>query len=121
MGLKGFLSNEMETRELHSDVQLRSRYYKTTKKNAVSELQEYCDSKGLMVKNYNESLGELFIQGGMFHVMVSIVQITPLETSIDFKVQTYKIIGMNAPKKLIVELYKYLDSKLTFKGVSLHP
>jgi hypothetical protein len=121
MGLKGFLSNDMETRELHSDVELRSRYYKTSKKKVQEALEDFCKENDLRVKSYNESLGEMFIQGEKYHVMVSIIQINPLETSVDFKVQTYKLIGMNAPKKLILRLYQFLDSKVPFKGTSLHP
>ena len=30
MGLKTFLTNNAETRELHTDPELRSRYYRTT-------------------------------------------------------------------------------------------
>ena len=44
---------------------------------------------------------------------------SPVETAVDFKVTTYNIFGFGKGKKVIEELYKKLDKKLTFKGVGL--
>jgi hypothetical protein len=39
---------------------------------------------------------------------------------VDFKVQTYRIIGRGRPKTIIINLYKHLDKTLDLKGTSLH-
>ncbi len=49
------------------------------------------------------------------------VQVSPLETAVDIKVQTYKILGLYKPLKIITGLYNHIDSKADFKGIGLHP
>lgn len=121
MGLKSFLTNNSETRELHSDTELRSRYYKASFKKVRACIEEYCDEKGIVVVNVDEVHGEMFLQTTKHHMIVSIIQLTPLETAVDLKVQTYQLIGRNVPKTKILKMYNYLNENLTFKGVGLHP
>lgn len=121
MGLKDYISNNAETKELHSNQDLRSRYYKANYKKVKAEVEEYSKNKNIEVKHVDDVHGEIFLQTNSYHMIVSIVQVTPLESAVDMKVQTYKLAGMNVPKKLIIEMYAYLDTKLTFKGTSLHP
>lgn len=121
MGLREFFSNSAETRELHNDVELRSRYYKISYKKARIKVEDYCNLVGINIKDINDDHGEIYLQTAKYHMIVSIVQVTPLETAIDMKVETYQIIGRGIPKKKILELYKYLNDELSFKGVGLHP
>lgn len=121
MGLKTFLSNNAETRELHTDSELRSRYYKTTFKKIKTAIEEYCDNEGIVVVNVDETHGEMFLQTTKYHMIVSIIQVNPLESAVDLKVQTYQLIGRNVPKMKVLKMYKYLNDKLPFKGVGLHP
>jgi hypothetical protein len=121
MGLKDFVSNNKETKELHSDPQLRSRYYKTNFKKARLAVEAFADSKGIVIVNVDEAHGEMFLQTTKYHMIVSIVQVTPLETAVDVKVQTYQLIGRNVPKQRILDLYAHLNDALEFKGVGLHP
>jgi hypothetical protein len=121
MGLKTFLSNNAETRELHSDVDLRSRYYKTTFKKVKEKIEEYCNDEGIVVVNVDVIHGEMFLQTSKHHMICSIIQVNPLETAVDLKVQTYQLIGRNVPKMKILKMYKFLNENLPFKGVGLHP
>lgn len=121
MGLLDFFSNNVETSELHKVKDLRTRYYKTNFKKIKEQIEAYSDQKGILVKHVDELHGEMFLQTAKYHMIVSIVQVTPLETAVDMKVQTYKIAGMNEPMKRIIEMYAFLDTKLPFKGTSLHP
>lgn len=121
MGLKTFLTNNAETRELHTDPELRSRYYKSTFKKVRQAIEQYCEDGGIVVVNVDESHGEMFLQTSKHHMIASIIQVTPLETAVDLKVQTYQLIGRNVPKAKIVKLYDYLNENLSFKGVGLHP
>ena len=121
MGFLTFFSNNAETRELHTDPELRSRYYKTNFKKVRAVIEKYCDEKGIVVVNVDENHGEMFLQTTKHHMIASIIQVTPLETAVDLKVQTYQLIGRNVPKAKIMKMYSYLNDNLTFKGVGLHP
>jgi hypothetical protein len=121
MGFLSFFHTIAESKELHSDTVLRSRYYKTNYAKAKAVVLEFAKEKGLDVRNIDDVHKELFLQGSRFHVIVSIVQVNPIETSIDLKVEIYGLLGFNRPKNKIVEYYAYLDQNLPFKGVGLHP
>lgn len=121
MGIRDFLKTEQETSELHKDGDLRSRYYKTSYKKIKEQVEIYALDNKLNVRNIDDNHGEIYLQTDNYHMILQIVQVNPLETAVDVKVQTYKMIGMNQPKKSIIKLYQFLDSKLQFKGTSLHP
>lgn len=121
MGAGSFLSNIAETKELHKDGPLRSRYYKTNYKKAKAAVLKYAETLKVEVRHEDDAHKELFLQGGRFHIIFSFVQVTPIETSIDIKVEQYGLMGMNRPRKHILNCYNYLDKQLDLKGVSLHP
>lgn len=121
MSIRSFLNNSAETREVHHINSLRSRYYKTNYPKAKECILQYVNTLKAEVKNIDDVHKEIFVQGGKFHIIFSIVQVNPIETSIDIKVDQYGLMGMHRPRKRIIEIYKYLDKQLQFKGVSLHP
>ena len=121
MGLKTFLTNNAETRELHTDPDLRSRYYRTTFRKTKDIIEQYCNDRGIVIVNVDEVHGEMFLQTSKHHMIASIIQVNPLETAVDLKVQTYQLIGRNMPKAKIIQMYEHLNENLTFKGVGLHP
>lgn len=122
MSLSSYLANASETRELHSVVKLRSRYYKTNYQKCKEQVLAYVKTLGgAMVEHVDDDHKELFVQGKKFHIIFSFVQVNPIETSIDIKVEQYGLMGMHRPRKRIIEAYEFLDQRLPFKGVSLHP
>lgn len=121
MSLGSWLGTTAETKELHSVVSLRSRYYKTNYKKAKAVVIEYANQLKANIKHIDDEHRELLLQSDRFHIIVSFVQVTPIETSIDFKVEMYGLIGMHRPRRKIVAFYEYLDNNLPFKGVGLHP
>jgi hypothetical protein len=121
MSISSFISNSAETREVHQISGLRSRYYKSNYIRAKECILEYVKTIKAEVNNVDDVHKEIFIQGSRFHIIVSFVQVNPRETSIDIKVDQYGLMGMHRPRKRIIEMYKYTDSKLAFKGISLHP
>lgn len=121
MGLLDFTKTLCETKELHQDKDLRTRYYKTGYTKVKEQVLRFCDNAGLIVKNINDEHGEILVQTSKLHCIISIIQITPLETACDIKVQTYGVFGMNIPRKTVLSIYDHLNKSLTFKGVSLHP
>jgi|AntDeeMinimDraft_6_1070357.scaffolds.fasta_scaffold37885_2 hypothetical protein len=122
MGLKDYSSNHAETKETHSIKRLRTHYYYTNQKTVLDALEKHFNAaKDSVVKNRDDTYGELFVQGSKFHLVVSVHAFHPKETSVDFKVQTYRLIGRHRPKTIIFTLYKYLNKTLKLKGTSLHP
>lgn len=121
MSISTFLSNSAETRELHSIQKLRSRYYKANYQKCKDQVLGYVKTLDAMVEHVDDEHKELFVQSRKYHIIFSFVQVNPIETSIDIKLEQYGLMGMHRPRKRIIEIYEYLDKKLPFKGVSLHP
>lgn len=121
MSIRSFIANSAETRELHQVVALRSRYYKTNYAKAKARVLEYVKQLDVDVRSIDDEHKEVFVQGRRFHIIFSFVQVNPIETSIDIKVEQYGLMGMHRPRKRIIEIYKYLDTHLQFKGCGLHP
>lgn len=121
MSIRTYFATVAETKELHSFGGLRSRYYKTSYQKAKAVIMEYVNQTKATVKNDDVSHREMLIQSNRYHIIVTFVQISPIETSIDFKVEMYGLLGLHRPRKMILNLYKYLDANLSFKGVGLHP
>ena len=121
MGFFSYFSPRAESKELHSDVALRSHYYKTNYAKTRDAIVEHAQELNLGVRTIDDEHREIFLQGAKYHIICSLVQVTPYETSVDFKIEVYGLMGMNRPRKRIIQFYQYLDKKLPFKGVSLHP
>lgn len=121
MGFFSFIGNTAETSELNTDVELRSRYYKTNYSKTKAVIIEYANDNKITVKHVDDQHKEVLLQGDRFHIIVSMVQVTPIETSVDLKVEQYSLLGLNRPKKRILALYEHLNQSLSLKGVSLHP
>lgn len=121
MGIISFFSTTCETRELHPDSQLRTRYFRNNFNQCVEGIQKYATENNLDVRNINPEHGEVYMLGPGFDVIITIIQTTPLESGIDLKINFFSFSGMGRPKSKALEIYKYLESTLKFKGVSLHP
>ena len=121
MGIMKFLSNFAETSERHIKEILRTRYYRTSYTKVKNSVIDYANEHDYIVNSIDDKHGEIFVQTTKFHLIITVLQINSLETSVDVKVQTYKIIGMNRPQYIIESLFSFLDKKLEFKGAGLHP
>ena len=121
MGIKEFLTNFAETSETHPKKILKTRYYRTRYTNVKSVIVDYANRNDFIINSIDDKHGEIFIQTTKFHFIISVIQVNVVETAVDVKVQTYKIIGMNKPINVIQHLFAFLDKKLEFKGVGLHP
>lgn len=120
MGMLDFISNTQETSEMHSKKEFRTRYYRCGYTKAKEAVVNFAEQNGYHLRDVNDTHGEIYIQTNKFHLMISIIQINPLETAIDIKSQVYRVLGFHKPGKLINEIYAELNSKLKFKGISLH-
>lgn len=121
MGFLSAFKTIAETKELHSDAALRSRYYKSNYQKVKAVILQFANEEHIDIRNIDDAHRELYLQGSRFHIIVSLVQVNPIETSVDFKVEYYGLIGFNRPRNMILKCYDYLNTNLSFKGVGLHP
>jgi len=121
MGLFDFASNVSETFETNQNNSLKTHYYKDRYINIKQIVINYAKANKITVRSEDDVHGEIYLQTGSYHMIVSILQVTPLETAVDIKVQTYRIIGLFKPVKLILNMFSHISSKSSFKGVGLHP
>ncbi len=121
MSISSFFATTCETRELHRDAELRTRYYRNSFNQCLESLKKYAEQEHLEMRHVNPVHGELYLLGDGYDMILTVTQINPQESGVDIKVNFFSSIGMNKPKKKALQLYAYLDSALRFKGVSLHP
>ena len=121
MSLASFFSSTCETRELHADAQLRTRYYRNSFKDVVTAFEKIAQEEQYDLRDVNQTHGEIYLLANGFDMIATVSQITPIESGIDFKINYFGFAGFGRPKAKAVALYKKLDSFLKFKGVSLHP
>jgi hypothetical protein len=121
MSIISFFAVSCETREVHRDPDLRTHYYRNSFEHCLKSLREYAEIEGMDVKQVNSTHGEIYLLGNGFDVIVTALQLSPIETGVDLKINYFNVVGMGRPKKRAQSIYKHLDSKLNFKGVSLHP
>jgi len=111
----------IETRELHKKVALRTHYYRNSFDQVKKALDTIVEEDNMQVQDVNRKFGDIYLLGDGYEVIVSAIQLTPNETSIDFKINYFVTIGWNRPEKKAVHLYARLDQLLHFKGTVLHP
>ena len=75
----------------------------------------------MTVKEVNQTHKEVYMVGRGMDCIVTVTQINPIESGVDFKINLFAAIGFNKPRKKAIKLYEDLKSILNFKGVSLHP
>lgn len=121
MSLGSYFYTSCETRELHTDSELRTRYYRNSQKDCIKVIQNLQEVIGYEVKDINEAHGEIYILSNGYDMILTLTKITPIETGIDVKVNYFTYVGLGRPKKRAIELYRELDKALNFKGVALHP
>lgn len=120
MKFRDYFTNDFETGENHYLPELRTRYYRCRNDVATEEILKMIDVEKGKVKAHLKDHHEVFYQAPGYTSTITIISPRIGETAIDIKITTYKILPLGAGKKIIERLYKYLDSKLQFKGVSLY-
>lgn len=120
--LKDFFSTHQETGEKHRNPDLKSHYYKTTNKNALQTVKTMIEeTPGMTVTSISEERGEMSVNIDRHRkafLIVTVISVRPYETAIDFTASTNTALptDFGFSKKVILELYKKLDQKLTLVG-----
>jgi len=125
MGLKNLFSNRTETSEQHQDPALRTRYYKTTKPQAIKKLKELLEQDPRISDiDISEERGEInaeIIKPKNAYLVANVITVFPFRTAIDFAVITKTVLPLDFgnSKKEVLALYQKLDKHLEFVGTSL--
>lgn len=120
MRFKDYFTNEFETDENHYIPELRTRYYRCSVEVAKNALMELIKEEDATLKDVVSQYNEYFIQGSNYTCIITLTTPRISEVAIDIKITTYKLIPSGLGKKIIERMYKFFDSKLPFKGVSLY-
>lgn len=120
MKFKDYFSNNFETEDNHYLPSIRTRYYRNRVEEAKEAVVQYIKSIKGRVLDDNEQFNELLFEVPSFNCTVTFTAITPAEVSIDFNVVTFSLFPMGKGKKIIEEMYQYLDKMLQYKGVGLY-
>lgn len=119
MPFKKIFSKHSETHEQHEIGELKTRYYKTTAKDALNTLIKiYQQTFQATIHAISEERGE--IGGSINHegkkafVVASVVTVKPFQTAIDFTVTTETVLPFDFgySTKLVKSFYHILDKKL---------
>ncbi|MCK9536217.1 MAG: hypothetical protein M0R05_01290 [Bacilli bacterium] len=120
MRFRDYFTNDFETGESHYLPSLRTRYYRCRNEEAKEAVMKVIKEEKGQVKAVLDEHHEVFFHAPQYTSTITLISPRMSETAIDIKITTYKLIPRGLGKKIIERLYKNLDSKLPFKGVSLY-
>lgn len=120
MKFKDYFNNDFETLEDHYLPGLRTRYYRCQLDAAKEIVMQLIESENGKILDVNEHYNEYFFRTTNYTCTITVLSTRISETAIDIKITTYKTFPRGAGVKIIERMYKYFDSKLQFKGVSLY-
>lgn len=120
MGFMDLFKTHYESGEKTTDEALMTHYYKANYQQSKQALLEAASSLNFEVKFEDDTRQEFVLKRKDCEVIVTIVRITPIESAIDFTVNTPGIITFGKGKKIIQSLYQAIDKKIMFKGLALN-
>ena len=119
MRFKDYFVKDFETHDDHYYPELKTHYYRCKADDALVAVHSLIEEVKGKIIDENEMYQEIYFETAGYSCICKVTVTSPVETAVDFKVTTYNIFGFGKGKKVIEELYKKLDKKLTFKGVGL--
>ena len=119
MGLKDTFKTHYETSDREMDVDLQTRYYKNNYQQCKEAVVQTLKKASYTVRFEDDARQELMLNTKGVELIVSMVRISPIETAVDFTVNTQGLISFGKGKKVIASVYKELDQVLTLKGIAL--
>ena len=119
MGFRDFFKKDFETSDNSSYPTLKTHYYRNRLDEVKKCIYEMIKLEKGNLQDENDVYQEILFETSGYSCIVKITSTTPIEHAIDFKVNTYNLLGLGKGKKVIERLYSYLDNNLQFKGIAL--
>lgn len=120
MGFMDLFRTHFESGEKATDEALMTHYYKNNYQQTKAGLVEAAKELSFELTFEDDQRQELVLKRKDCEVIVTVVKINPIETTVDFTVNTPGIISFGKGKKIIASLYQALDKRLMFKGLALN-
>lgn len=109
------LRKHFETSDRAQDLSLRTHYYRNDYRKVKTALTEAAKAAGFEFSHENDERMEHVLKRKDCEVIVTIITITPIETTVDFTVNTFGLLSFGKGRKVIEELYRELDKRLMLK------
>ena len=116
MGIFDGFKKHYETGDQVGDAMLVTHYYRNNYQQVKKGLLETADTLGFNVAYINDERKEFVFKRKDCEIIVTVINITPIETTVDFTINTYGVLSFGKGRKVIDELYKDLDKRLMLKG-----
>lgn len=111
----------IETSENGATILEQTHYYKTSYDKLKEEYLNILKELGHRVVSIDDDYTEIYSELPHFEVIAKIIMQDPLETSIDFYINSdYLFRAGRKAYQFMLEVYTRLEKKFQFKGVSLH-
>ncbi|MFD1737136.1 cytosolic protein [Bacillus salitolerans] len=118
--IRHYLSSHCETSDKHESEMLRTHYYKSTNGKALKVLQSVIETiQGYKITSVSEEHGEISVEISApkkGFLVISVIQVRPMETAIDFSVTYEGFFGIGFCQKVVSTLYEKLDKELQVIG-----
>ena len=119
MGIRDFFKKDFETSDNSIYQTLKTHYYRNRYDEVKEVIFELIKEEKGNLQDENDQYQEILFETSGYSCIIKITSTTPIEHAIDFKVNTYNLLGFGKGKKVIERLYSILDSHLQFKGIAL--
>ena len=103
------------TSELNKDGDLRTRWYIANFKKCLEAVEFVAQKKNMNILNVDENYGEILLENMKFDCTITIIEITPRESSVDFSLGYRGLLDLGKSKKEIISWYNELEKRLTVK------
>jgi len=110
--LSGF-AKHYETKDGAQDPALVTRYYRNNYKIAKEAVLKVAKNHGFQIRHEDDERKEHLLTGNAGEIIISMVNVTPIETAIDFTINTTGALSFGQGKKIITALYEGLNKELT--------
>jgi hypothetical protein len=110
-----------ETSERSKKEYLKTHYYKTTDEKMMDFLCHLFESFNLKIASVNADYLEINATSNDFDITAKVFSFMPLETAVDFYVDSRFLFDFNKTKKNVFDkIYDALKKEFQFLGTSLH-
>jgi hypothetical protein len=113
MGIVDNFCNTFETCDHPLDDRLMTHYFRNSYNDVKASVLEIAKVNHYEVDNIDDHYKEIALTGKKVEWIVSMYNSTPLQTSVDFKINTHYAFPFKKPIKMIETFYHELDRRLT--------
>lgn len=120
MAFKDYFTNDFETSDNAKSEELQTHYYRDTYEKVKNEVLNFAKKNDYEIGNINDEYREIYLYKNRHDLIITLVELSLMEISVDVKSTTYYLIGLKRGLKPIKELYQHLNRNLSLKGVALY-